>query len=183
MARASSLPQHAGQSDVPDKFGNDLPGVFGFLGWLMSIVWEQRWHPLREEWILFTSHRDGRPWIGNTHAPEEKRPPSHDPTCALCAGVKRLSGVVNPPYTGAWGFTNDLPCFGGSPDIKGDDFYQARPALGTAEVVCYHPDHAKTFVAEPELFFPTPSRAQTGRVSIQRSSSTLRPLHATAQMA
>lgn len=112
----------------------------------MNIVWEQRWHPLREEWILFTSHRDGRPWIGNTHAPEEKRPPSHDPACALCAGVKRLSGVVNPPYTGAWGFTNDLPCFGGSADIKGDDFYQARPALGTAEVVCYHPDHAKTFV-------------------------------------
>jgi UDPglucose--hexose-1-phosphate uridylyltransferase len=60
--------------------------------------------------------------------------------------VKRLSGAVNPNYTQAWWFTNDLPCFGGSPDVKGDDFYQVRPALGTAEVVCYHPDHAKTFV-------------------------------------
>lgn len=112
----------------------------------MSTVWEQRWHPLREEWILFTSHRDGRPWIGHTHAPEEKRPPSHDPACALCAGVKRLSGVVNPHYTGAWCFTNDLPCFGGDANVQGDDFYRVRPALGTAEVVCYHPDHAKTFV-------------------------------------
>jgi len=112
----------------------------------MSIVWEQRWHPLREEWVLYTSHRAGRPWIGQTHAAEEKRPPQHDPTCALCPGVKRLNGTTNPNYTGAWWFTNDLPCFGGEPKVASDDFYQARPALGTAEVVCYHPDHGKTFV-------------------------------------
>ncbi len=29
---------------------------------------------------------------------------------------------------------------------EGDEFYQTRPAAGTAEVVCYSPDHAKTFV-------------------------------------
>ena len=79
----------------------------------MSTVWEQRWHPLREEWVLYTSHRAGRPWIGQTHAAEEKRPPQHDPACALCPGVKRLNGTTNPNYTGAWWFTNDLPCFGG----------------------------------------------------------------------
>lgn len=112
----------------------------------MSIVWEQRWHPLREEWVLYTSHRAGRPWIGQTHAAAEKRPPAHDPACALCPGVKRLSGVANPSYTGAWWFTNDLPCFGGATAVARDEFYQARPALGTAEVICYHPDHSKTFV-------------------------------------
>jgi UDPglucose--hexose-1-phosphate uridylyltransferase len=39
------------------------------------LVWEQRWHPLREEWVLYTSHRGGRPWIGDTHAPAEATPP------------------------------------------------------------------------------------------------------------
>lgn len=112
----------------------------------MNRVWEQRWHPLREEWVLYTSHRGGRPWIGDTHALKEKAVPSHDPTCALCPGVKRLSGETNPQYRKAWWFTNDLPCFGGEANVKGDEFYQARPALGTAEVVCYHPDHGKTFV-------------------------------------
>lgn len=112
-----------------------------------EVVWEQRWHPLREEWVLFTSHRGGRPWIGETHAPVEVDPPAYDPTCALCPGNRRLRGE-NPAYTGTYWFTNDLPCFSpdapGSPD--GDSFYRTRPALGTAEVVCYHPDHGKTFV-------------------------------------
>ncbi len=112
----------------------------------MKRVWEQRWHPLREEWVLFTSHRGGRPWVGATHVPQEQRPPGHDPGCALCPGAKRLGGVENPRYTGAWWFTNDLPCFGGETGVTGDDFYRVRPALGTAEVVCYHPDHGKTFV-------------------------------------
>jgi UDPglucose--hexose-1-phosphate uridylyltransferase len=112
----------------------------------MSQTWEQRWHPLREEWVLYTAHRGGRPWIGATHAPQDQRPAAHDPGCALCPGVKRLSGAENPRYTGAWWFTNDLPCFGGPTAVAGDDFYRARPALGTAEVVCYHPHHGNTFV-------------------------------------
>ncbi len=111
-----------------------------------KVVWEQRWHPLREEWVLFTAHRGGRPWIGDTYPPSEDIPPAYDPSCALCPGNQRLHGR-NPPYTGAFWFTNDLPCF--APDAplpEGDDFYRTRPALGTAEVVCYHPDHSKTFV-------------------------------------
>src|SRR5271170_2807242 len=73
-------------------------------------VWEQRWHPLREEWVLFTSHRGGRPWLGETHRHKEQAIPAYDPTCALCPGNKRLKGQ-NPPYTGTFVFTNDLPCF------------------------------------------------------------------------
>jgi UDPglucose--hexose-1-phosphate uridylyltransferase len=112
------------------------------------VVWEQRWHPLREEWILFTAHRGGRPWIGETHAPRDQDPPAYDPTCALCPGNPRIRGA-NPRYTGAYWFTNDLPCFGPDAprDVATDDaLYRARPATGTAEVVCYHPDHGKTFV-------------------------------------
>jgi UDPglucose--hexose-1-phosphate uridylyltransferase len=108
-------------------------------------VWEQRWHPFREEWVLFTSHRGGRPWIGDIHPPRESALPAYDPGCALCPGNARLGGV-NPRYTGVYWFTNDLPCFSGEArPSEGDNFYRTRPASGTAEVVCYHPNHAKTF--------------------------------------
>jgi len=110
-------------------------------------LWEQRWHPLREEWVLYTAHRGGRPWIGDTHrADADTRPPSYDPTCALCPGNLRLEGRRNPDYTGVYCFTNDLPCFGGGEASAGDALYQTKRATGTAEVVCYSPDHGKTFV-------------------------------------
>jgi UDPglucose--hexose-1-phosphate uridylyltransferase len=111
------------------------------------VVWQQRWHPLREEWVLYTSHRGGRPWIGDTHPAGAVAGPSYDPACALCPGNARLHGV-NPAYPGTYAFTNDLPCFSAVAPVPaaGDDFYRTRPATGTAEVVCYSPDHAKTFV-------------------------------------
>lgn len=111
------------------------------------LVWEQRWHPLREEWVLCTSHRGGRPWIGETVGQQEVRLPAYDPSCALCPGNERLDGKRNPPYTGTYCFTNDLPCFSDdAPKIaEAAGIYRARPAFGTAEVVCYHPDHSKTF--------------------------------------
>lgn len=111
------------------------------------MTWEQRFHPLRREWVLYTSHRGGRPWIGDTHAPADVAPPHFDPTCALCPGNARVRGH-NPNYTGVYCFTNDLPTFdsdAATPPAS-DDFYRARAAKGTAEVICYSPDHAKTFV-------------------------------------
>ncbi len=27
-------------------------------------MWEQRWHPLREEWVIVAAHRQSRPWSG-----------------------------------------------------------------------------------------------------------------------
>jgi UDPglucose--hexose-1-phosphate uridylyltransferase len=107
-------------------------------------VWEQRWHPLREEWVLFTAHRGGRPWIGELNVPDDPAA-SYDPACALCPGNRRLRGE-NPAYGGAYWFTNDLPCFGPEAPAGADhdDLYRRRAAVGTAEVVCYHPDHAKT---------------------------------------
>jgi len=111
------------------------------------VIWEQRWHPLREEWVLYTSHRGGRPWIGDTHQTGAELIPAYDPDCALCPGNKRVRGE-NPSYAGVYGFTNDLPCFSveGVLPTGGDEFYQTRAASGTAEVVCYSPDHSKTFV-------------------------------------
>lgn len=95
--------------------------------------------------MLFTAHRGGRPWNGEIYSQEQPQPPRFDPHCALCPGNERLHGT-NPPYEGVYGFTNDLPCFSpDSPDVDpGDHLYARRPARGTAEVVCYHPDHSKT---------------------------------------
>ena len=28
------------------------------------MTWEQRWHPLREEWVIVAAHRNNRPWVG-----------------------------------------------------------------------------------------------------------------------
>jgi UDPglucose--hexose-1-phosphate uridylyltransferase len=113
------------------------------------VVWEQRWHPLREEWVLYTSHRGGRPWLGETKKPQESAVPEYDPNCALCPGNRRLHGA-NPHYTGAFWFTNDLPCFGApgvvpEPGQEYEVLRVRRPAYGTAEVVCYHPKHNRTF--------------------------------------
>ena len=42
-------------------------------------IWEQRWHPLREEWVVVAAHRQNRPWTGGTvAAPAAARPP-YDP--------------------------------------------------------------------------------------------------------
>ena len=75
-------------------------------------VWEQRFHPLREEWVIVAAHRQNRPWIGDTivHAPE--RPPAYVETCTFCPGNPRVSGKKNDPYTGVFVFDNDAPCVG-----------------------------------------------------------------------
>ena len=107
-----------------------------------AVTWELRWHPFRGQWVLFTSHRDARPWIGEVVAPEE--PPVPDDN-ALAPLGRRLHGT-NPDYRGVYVFTNDLPVF--SPEAPepeaGDDLYRTRRALGTAEVVCYHDDPTRS---------------------------------------
>ena len=31
-----------------------------------TTTWEERWHPLREEWVVVAAHRQDRPWSGET---------------------------------------------------------------------------------------------------------------------
>ena len=111
------------------------------------MTWELRWHPLRGQWVLFTSHRDARPWVGEIVAPEE--PPVPDDN-ALAPLGRRLHGT-NPDYRGVYVFTNDLPVFSPDAPVPGpvapgpvDDVYRTRRALGSAEVVCYHHDPTRS---------------------------------------
>jgi UDPglucose--hexose-1-phosphate uridylyltransferase len=102
------------------------------------MTWELRWHPFRGQWVLFTSHRDARPWIGEIAAPEEPPVPVDNALAPL--GMRRRGR--NPDYRGIYVFTNDLPVFSPeAPEVgPGDELYRTRRAVGAAEVVCYHDD-------------------------------------------
>jgi UDPglucose--hexose-1-phosphate uridylyltransferase len=115
----------------------------------VEAVWEQRWHPLREEWVIVAAHRQNRPWSGDT-APARIPARPYDPTCYLCPGNVRVSGVQNAAYTSTFVFDNDHPCVGPdapppAPSSAGwAGVFQSRPATGISRVVCYSPEHNKT---------------------------------------
>ena len=77
------------------------------------MVWEERWHPLREEWVMVAAHRQDRPWSGSTVEHAEATAPDYVPDCYLCPGNVRVSGKRNADYTGTFVFDNDLSSFKG----------------------------------------------------------------------
>lgn len=116
-------------------------------------VWEERWHPLREEWVIVAAHRQSRPWIGQTVGSQEVPPPTYVADCYLCPGNTRISGAQNPAYTGVFVFDNDHPCVGADAPTAPEQPpppYQVRRADGLARVICYSPRHDLT-VAEMEI--------------------------------
>ena len=111
------------------------------------MTWEERWHPLREEWIIVAAHRQDRPWSGNTITIDEADLPDYVADCYLCPGNSRVSGKVNPDYETTFVFDNDHPCV--SVDAAAElselpPIYKSRPAQGVARVVCYSPKHNLT---------------------------------------
>lgn len=113
------------------------------------MVWEQRWHPLRREWVIISSHRNERPWQGE-RIPESARSgplPAYVPDCYLCPGNGRSSGQRNAQYGGVYVFDNDHPCVGpGAPPVSSPPagLYRNSSASGSARVVCYSPRHDLT---------------------------------------
>jgi len=111
------------------------------------MVWEERWHPLRREWLIVSSHRNDRPWLGETVDEGRDTDAPYDPACYLCPRNTRVSGEANPDYGSVYVFDNDHPCVGpASPEIPepAPDFYRSRRADGMARVVCYTPRHDLT---------------------------------------
>ena len=107
-------------------------------------MWEERWHPLREEWVIVAAHRQSRPWSGAEVSAQLPKPPAYDPSCYLCPGNVRVSGARNGDYTGTFVFDNDHPCVGESAPRALSvpaGIYRNRPATGVARVVCYSPRH------------------------------------------
>ena len=111
------------------------------------MVWEQRWHPLRREWVVISSHRDRRPWQGETVGDARAPRVDYDPGCYLCPGNTRVSGERNPAYDGVFAFDNDHPCVGPDapdPEALPTGPYQVRRADGLSRVVCYSPRHDRS---------------------------------------
>lgn len=107
-------------------------------------VWEERWHPLREEWVIVAAHRQNRPWSGEMVEQTSRITPAFVEDCYLCPGNSRVSGQHNPAYSGVFVFDNDHPCVGAaaSADLPpAPGIYRNRPARGLARVVCYSPRH------------------------------------------
>jgi UDPglucose--hexose-1-phosphate uridylyltransferase len=107
--------------------------------------WEQRWHPLREEWVIVAAHRQQRPWTGNTvSTAAAKAPLPYDPGCYLCPGNARVSGATNERYATTFVFDNDHPCVGPNAPreiVAPPAPYLVSPAVGVARVVCFSPRH------------------------------------------
>jgi len=113
----------------------------------------RRRNPLTGQWVLVSPHRSMRPWQGQQEETADEQLPAYEPSCYLCAGNTRVSGDVNPAYTGTFVFTNDhaalLPEVPAAPAGQADDpLFSLRAARGTSRVICYSPDHARTL---PEL--------------------------------
>lgn len=107
-------------------------------------MWEERWHPLRREWVVIAAHRNQRPWSGNTAAKTSVTTPTHLSDCYLCPGNARVHGAANPAYQGIFVFDNDHPCVGPEAPLDlppAPAPYRRRDARGKARVVCYTPRH------------------------------------------
>jgi UDPglucose--hexose-1-phosphate uridylyltransferase len=116
-------------------------------GYNRPMTWEERWHPLREEWVIVAAHRDERPWEGETVTRDPQIVPPYVDDCPLCPGNVRSNGVRNDPYTGVFVFDNDHPCVGPAAPLHLEPppgIYRQRPAQGVARVVCYSPRHDVT---------------------------------------
>lgn len=111
----------------------------------------RRRNPLTGQWVLVSPHRARRPWQGQQEALSTDVLPAYDPQCYLCAGNTRVSGDINPAYTGTHVFTNDhaalMPHVPPAP-TSDDPLYQMQQARGTSRVICFSPDHGRTL---PEL--------------------------------
>ncbi len=111
----------------------------------------RRLNLLTGEWVLVSPHRAKRPWLGQVEKVAEEILPAYDPTCYLCPGNRRSTGLYNLPYQGTFVFNNDFPAL--LPPETGLDspqggLFVAEPEVGLCRVVCFSPRHDLTL---PEL--------------------------------
>ena len=111
--------------------------------------WEQRWQPLRRQWVVVAAHRQDRPWLGERVAASAGEPiPPYDSGCTFCPRNRRESGARNPDYRGIHVFDNDRPCVGQAAPTAAagaaPGFYRNAAAPGIARVICFSDRHDLT---------------------------------------
>ena len=120
-------------------------------------VWERRWHPLRNEWVTITSHRNARPW-SSADAPVnlDNTKQAYAVDCYLCPGNIRVSGKQNDAYEALFVFDNDHPSFSDTAprDLQPPPgIYRNAPATGTTRVMCYSPNHTESLAELDQAHF------------------------------
>ncbi len=113
----------------------------------------RRYNPLTGEWVLVTSHRTSRPWLGQEEEPSVSPQVEYDPDCFLCPGNVRANGERNANYRKTFVFTNDFSAL--LPDIperrrEQSPLIQVDQVRGICKVICFSPHHSKTLAELPE---------------------------------
>ena len=116
----------------------------------------RRLNLLTGQWVLVSPHRARRPWQGQVEKTPLENLPQYDPTCYLCPGNTRSTGMKNDNYSATFVFENDFSAL--LPPEEGDlkefaaplteGLFMATPEAGICRVVCFSPRHDLTL---PEL--------------------------------
>ena len=106
----------------------------------------RRFNPLTQEWVLVSPQRATRPWSGQVEKAPAESIPDYDPSCPLCPGNQRASGVINDDYSHTFVFDNDFPALLGKSEaqMKGaahSSLLVAEPETGRCRVICFSPKH------------------------------------------
>jgi UDPglucose--hexose-1-phosphate uridylyltransferase len=103
----------------------------------------RRQNLLTGDWVLVSPQRAARPWLGAQEPPEPEALPPYEPTCSLCPGNRRASGIENPRYGASWTFDNDFPALletgGGLAGSEG--MFREEAVSGQCRVMCFSPRH------------------------------------------
>ena len=111
----------------------------------------RRFNPLLDEWVLVSPHRAKRPWQGQQEKPQPDGRPAYDPTCYLCPGNTRTSGIQNPKYEHQYVFDNDFAALlpeGEPSTYEEGNLLRAEAETGHCRVLCFSPRHDLTL---PEM--------------------------------
>lgn len=132
-----------GRKDGSTRGGRARPGAGGDILSRRSGDPHRRFNPLTGEWVLVSSERTRRPWLGRSDVVPPSQAPAYDPKCYLCPGNARASGARNPAYEGTFVFDNDFAAL--RPDIPAwsidDGLLRAASERGTCRVICFSPRH------------------------------------------
>jgi UDPglucose--hexose-1-phosphate uridylyltransferase len=106
----------------------------------------RRYNPLIDEWVLVSTGRTQRPWLGRHDPRPAEGRPAYDPGCYLCPGNTRANGRTNPVYDGTFVFDNDFAALRADSSAVRveDDLLVAEGEPGTCRVLCFSPRHDLT---------------------------------------